>query len=282
MDNIVGPRHRHGGQRAGRPRDPGHEHARDAATVEFGDLEAVRTGYDLIADLGNITELRDHEARDGLVRALRKADTSLLGEVLDVEQAVNRGDAKGTRCLRSLHQVVFVLDVATDQIGCLGRQRCNVRLRNIRHLRQRLGQGLARFDQFGGFFGDFGDDPFFAPLPGRSHIAAIRREALRAGLVLVRDRMVAALATWRGTAAAGRAGAALVDVTQPLRKAFVVSVLNPKAILFLLSFFIQFVDPAYASMEQRPGKVDGFGGVVKLRRADGVMTSRQTSFDYRS
>ncbi len=26
-------------------------------------------------------------------------------------------------------------------------------------------------------FGDFGDDPFFAPLPGRSHIAAIRREA---------------------------------------------------------------------------------------------------------
>ncbi|MEY4748826.1 MAG: hypothetical protein RIQ60_1040 [Pseudomonadota bacterium] len=56
----------------------------------------------------------------------------------------------------------------------------------------------------------------------------------------------AALATWRGTPASGRASAAKVDVTQPLRKAFVISVLNPKAILFLLSFFIQFVDPAYA------------------------------------
>ena len=62
------------------------------------------------------------------------------------------------------------------------------------------------------------------------------------GLQLMR----AALATWRGTAAEGQGGAALVDVTQPLRKAFVISVLNPKAILFLLSFFIQFVDPAYA------------------------------------
>jgi gamma-glutamyltranspeptidase/glutathione hydrolase len=30
------------------------------------------------------------------------------------------------------------------------------------------------------------------------------------------------------------------------------------------------VDPAHASLEQRPGKVDGFGGVVTLRRADGV------------
>ena len=37
-----------------------------------------------------------------------------------------------------------------------------------------------------------------------------------------------------------------VDVRQPFRKALVVSLLNPKAILFLLSFFIQFVDPAYA------------------------------------
>ena len=29
------------------------------------------------------------------------------------------------------------------------------------------------------------------------------------------------------------------------------------------------IDPAKASLEQRPGKVDGYGGVVKLRRADG-------------
>ena len=34
--------------------------------------------------------------------------------------------------------------------------------------------GLERFSRY---FGEFGDDPFFAPLPGRDHIAAIRREA---------------------------------------------------------------------------------------------------------
>jgi leucine efflux protein len=33
---------------------------------------------------------------------------------------------------------------------------------------------------------------------------------------------------------------------RPFRKALVVSLLNPKAILFFISFFIQFVDPAYA------------------------------------
>ncbi len=35
------------------------------------------------------------------------------------------------------------------------------------------------------------------------------------------------------------------DAASPFRKALVVSLLNPKAIMFLLSFFIQFVDPAY-------------------------------------
>ena len=36
-----------------------------------------------------------------------------------------------------------------------------------------------------------------------------------------------------------------VDVSQPFGKALVISLLNPKAILFFISFFIQFVDPAY-------------------------------------
>lgn len=35
------------------------------------------------------------------------------------------------------------------------------------------------------------------------------------------------------------------DLRQPFRKALVISLLNPKAILFFLSFFIQFVDPSY-------------------------------------
>lgn len=33
----------------------------------------------------------------------------------------------------------------------------------------------------------------------------------------------------------------------PLRKALVISLMNPKAILFFISFFIQFVDPAYGA-----------------------------------
>ena len=33
---------------------------------------------------------------------------------------------------------------------------------------------------------------------------------------------------------------------RPYRRALVVSLLNPKVILFLISFFVQFVDPAYA------------------------------------
>lgn len=37
-----------------------------------------------------------------------------------------------------------------------------------------------------------------------------------------------------------------VDGERPFRKALVVSLLNPEAILFFISFFIQFVDPAYA------------------------------------
>ncbi|MFE7664701.1 leucine efflux protein LeuE [Streptomyces celluloflavus] len=35
-------------------------------------------------------------------------------------------------------------------------------------------------------------------------------------------------------------------VERPYRRALVVSLLNPKAILFFISFFVQFVDPAYA------------------------------------
>ncbi|CAM3883438.1 leucine efflux protein LeuE [Roseateles saccharophilus] len=60
------------------------------------------------------------------------------------------------------------------------------------------------------------------------------------GLQLLRG----ALNTWRGDGKADEAPR-VVDANQPFRKALVVSLLNPKAIAFLLSFFIQFVDPAY-------------------------------------
>jgi len=40
--------------------------------------------------------------------------------------------------------------------------------------------------------------------------------------------------------------APVLDSPHPFRRALVISLMNPKAILFFISFFIQFVDPAYA------------------------------------
>ena len=44
-------------------------------------------------------------------------------------------------------------------------------------------------------------------------------------------------------------GQPAVDASRPFRTALVISLMNPKAILFFVSFFIQFVDPAYAHPE---------------------------------
>ncbi|MEU8684911.1 leucine efflux protein LeuE [Streptomyces sp. NPDC048611] len=61
-----------------------------------------------------------------------------------------------------------------------------------------------------------------------------------------------AWALWRGREArrAGRDAAVPAEpkeaVERPYRRALVVSLLNPKAILFFISFFVQFVDPSYA------------------------------------
>ncbi|MFF4173163.1 leucine efflux protein LeuE [Streptomyces sp. NPDC001744] len=59
----------------------------------------------------------------------------------------------------------------------------------------------------------------------------------------------AAPAMWRSRAEAvpeEPAGAPAAPAERPYRRALVISLLNPKAILFLLSFFVQFVDPSYA------------------------------------
>jgi leucine efflux protein len=39
----------------------------------------------------------------------------------------------------------------------------------------------------------------------------------------------------------------VTNLQQPFKRALVISLLNPKAILFLLSFFVQFIDPGYAT-----------------------------------
>lgn len=66
-----------------------------------------------------------------------------------------------------------------------------------------------------------------------------------------------ALSAWRKWRAAGTgdamqgaeaqaiAAAAPSHLQAPFQRALVISLLNPKAILFLLSFFVQFIDPAY-------------------------------------
>lgn len=54
-----------------------------------------------------------------------------------------------------------------------------------------------------------------------------------------------ALTTWRGHGA-DNAVPAVSDPSRPFRTALLISLMNPKAILFFVSFFIQFVDPAYA------------------------------------
>ncbi|MDQ7906445.1 leucine efflux protein LeuE [Phytohabitans sp. ZYX-F-186] len=62
------------------------------------------------------------------------------------------------------------------------------------------------------------------------------------GLQMIRG----ALRRWRGTPRTTPAAPAAEALPHPFRRAAVISLLNPKAILFFISFFIQFVDPAYA------------------------------------
>ncbi|WP_405743636.1 leucine efflux protein LeuE [Streptomyces sp. NBC_01525] len=57
---------------------------------------------------------------------------------------------------------------------------------------------------------------------------------------------VAEAATAGAVTSGAPAGAAKEPVERPYRRALVVSLLNPKAILFFISFFVQFVDPSYA------------------------------------
>jgi len=54
-----------------------------------------------------------------------------------------------------------------------------------------------------------------------------------------------ALSTWRDNDMTELSNVAM-DATRPFRTALVISLMNPKAILFFISFFIQFVSPGYA------------------------------------
>ena len=61
--------------------------------------------------------------------------------------------------------------------------------------------------------------------------------------------IIASIRTWKGTTAQALEGSntqLTYKEAQPYRTALTISILNPKAILFYLSFFVQFVDPNYA------------------------------------
>lgn len=55
-----------------------------------------------------------------------------------------------------------------------------------------------------------------------------------------------ALAGWRAPTPTAAHTPESAPYPRPFRTALVISLMNPKAILFFVSFFIQFVDPAYA------------------------------------
>ena len=61
--------------------------------------------------------------------------------------------------------------------------------------------------------------------------------------------LLAALQKWRGAddSAGSTQPVVPAHLAKPFQRALLVSLLNPKAILFLLSFFVQFIDPNYAT-----------------------------------
>ncbi|MFF0194843.1 leucine efflux protein LeuE [Streptomyces anulatus] len=83
---------------------------------------------------------------------------------------------------------------------------------------------------------------------GAAYLTWMAIGMLRAAVSLWRERhrRTAELVETVETAGAAEASGATGPMERPYRRALVVSLINPKAILFLISFFVQFVDPGYA------------------------------------
>ena len=83
---------------------------------------------------------------------------------------------------------------------------------------------------------------------GAVYLGWVGLNLLRAALARWQNGAALALAQADADAEAGQGADRPVlggGMEQPFRRALVISLLNPKAILFLLSFFVQFIDPAY-------------------------------------
>lgn len=84
---------------------------------------------------------------------------------------------------------------------------------------------------------------------GAAYLAWVGFNLLRAALSGLRSQPEA-LASVSGAARPVASSAAdAAHLQRPFRRALVISLLNPKAILFLLSFFVQFIDTSYAHPE---------------------------------
>ncbi|MFF7361123.1 leucine efflux protein LeuE [Streptomyces sp. NPDC008125] len=87
---------------------------------------------------------------------------------------------------------------------------------------------------------------------GAGYLTWLAFGMLRAARQLWRERSLRVAELTGDTPAAGEKGAGGTGTGEdgarerPYRRALVVSIFNPKAILFLISFFVQFVDPDYA------------------------------------
>jgi len=84
---------------------------------------------------------------------------------------------------------------------------------------------------------------------GAAYLAWVGLNLLRGAIAALRSQpdVLASVASASSASMSSVAGAA--HLQRPFRRALVISLLNPKAILFLLSFFVQFIDPAYAQPE---------------------------------
>ena len=85
---------------------------------------------------------------------------------------------------------------------------------------------------------------------GAAYLAWVGFNLLRTALGGLRAQPDALASVSRAsTPVASSVPASAAHLQRPFRRALVISLLNPKAILFLLSFFVQFIDTSYAHPE---------------------------------
>lgn len=82
---------------------------------------------------------------------------------------------------------------------------------------------------------------------GAAYLSWVGLNLLRSALASLRARADSAQVI--ASASAPKTDAAAGHLQRPFHRALLISLLNPKAILFLLSFFVQFIDPGYAQPE---------------------------------